>query len=89
MTATFVPPGKQTFVDINGKPLAGGTIAMCVPATLTPKNSWQDAGQTILNTNPIVLDSRGQAIIFGTGSYRQILSDSNGNLIWDEVTGAV
>jgi len=89
MTATFVPPAKQTFVDINGEPLVGGTIGMYVPGTLTPKDTWQDAGQTVLNANPIVLDSRGQAMIFGTGQYRQILKDISGNLIWDEVTGAV
>lgn len=89
MAATFVPSAKQTFVDINGAPLAAGTIGMYVPTTLTPKDSWQDAGQSVLNTNPIVLDSRGQAMIYGTGSYRQILKDSSGNLIWDQETAAV
>lgn len=56
---------------------------MYVPLTLTPQNTWKDAGQTILNTDPIVLDSRGQAIIYGTGAYRQIVKDSLGNLIYD------
>lgn len=51
--------------------------------TLTPKDTWQDAEQLILNTNPIILDSRGTATIYGTGSYRQIVSDVDGNLIWD------
>jgi hypothetical protein len=60
---------------------------MYVPGTLTPANTWQDSGQTTLNTNPIILDSRGQAIIYGIGSYRQILSDSLGNIVWDgEIT---
>lgn len=57
---------------------------MYLPATLTPKNTWQDSAQTILNTNPIVLDSRGEAIIYGTGDYRQIVKDVDGNLIWDQ-----
>lgn len=83
MPASLVPPFKQTFVDINGKPLVGGTVGMYVPATLTPANTWQDSAQTILNTNPITLDSRGQAIIYGVGSYRQILTDSLGNVVWD------
>lgn len=61
----------------------GGTVAMYVPLTLTPKDTWEDAAQAILNSNPIVLDSRGQAVIYGTGSYRQIVSDSLGNLIYD------
>lgn len=84
MSAIILPNGKQQFIDINGKPLVGGTVGMYIPNTLIPKNTWQDADQTILNTNPIILDERGQALIYGSGSYRQILSDSRGNLIWDE-----
>lgn len=66
----------------------GGFVNMYVPLTLTPKNTWQDSGQTILNANPIVLDSRGQAVIYGTGNYRQIVTDSLGNTIWDEEIAA-
>lgn len=83
MPASLVPNGKQQFIDINGAPLVGGTVGMFVPNTLTPATTWEDSGQTIPNANPIVLDSRGQCIIYGTGSYRQILSDVDGNLIWD------
>ncbi len=74
-----------TATAINGS-LAGGTVAMYVPNTTTPKQTWQDAAQTILNTNPVTLDANGCALIYGTGSYRQILSDSLGNLVWDAVT---
>ena len=56
---------------------------MCVPLTLTPKNTWQDSDMLVLNTNPIVLDSRGQATIYGVGSYRQIVKDEAGNTIYD------
>lgn len=44
---------------------------------------------TILNTNPVVLDSRGEASIWGTGDYRQVVRDADGNLIWDRVTSDV
>lgn len=88
MAAALLPNGKQQFIDINGKPLVGGTVGMYIPGTLIPKNTWQDALQTILNTNPIVLDSRGQALIYGSGAYRQIVKDADGNLIWDELTAA-
>lgn len=83
MPASLVPNGKQQFIDINGAPLVGGTVGMYVPLTLTPQDTWQDAGQTILNTNPIVLDSRGQCIIYGSGAYRQIVKDEAENLIFD------
>ena len=84
MTAVALPNGKQQFIDINGKPLVAGTVGMYLPATLIFKNTWQNAEQTVLNTNPIVLDSRGQALIYGAGTYRQIVKDAAGNLIWDQ-----
>ena len=83
MPASLVPNGKQQFIDINGNPLVAGTVEMYVPLTLVPKNTWEDSDMMVLNTNPIVLDSRGQAVIYGVGAYRQILKDEDGNLIWD------
>jgi microcystin-dependent protein len=85
-SATLLPNGKQTFVDANGKPLAGGTVTLYVPGTTTLKNSYRDAGQATLNTNPIVLDAAGRAVIYGAGTYRQVVKDQAGNLIWDQIT---
>ena len=88
MTSTLLSNGKQQFIDINGAPLVAGTVAFYVQGTLTPKDTYQDSGQTITNTNPVVLDSRGQAIIWGNGVYRQIVKDSLGNVIWDQLTAS-
>lgn len=85
-SATLLPPGKVTFTDANGKPLSGGTVAFYLPNTTTPKQTWQDAGQTVLNTNPVRLDSAGRATVYGSGAYRQIVKDAAGNLIWDQLT---
>lgn len=57
-----------------------------IPNTTSPKSTYQDAAQTILNTNPVVLDGAGRAIIFGSGAYRQQLYDVNMNLVWDKLT---
>lgn len=73
MGATLLPPGKQTFTNSNGTPLAAGRVGFYVPGTLTPKTTWQDANRSVANTNPVVLDSAGRAIIYGTGCYRQIV----------------
>lgn len=86
MTAALLPNGKQQFEDINGDPLVGGLVYFYIPNSLVPKNTWHDQAQSILNTNPVVLDSRGQAIIYGSGGYRQILKDATGNTIWDQLT---
>lgn len=85
MTASLLPNGVLQFVDINGAPLVGGTVTFYIPTTTTPKDTWQDAGQSILNENPLPLDERGQCVVWGTGSYRQIIKDIDGNLIWDKV----
>jgi len=86
MAATILPNAKSQFIDSNGKPLAGGSVYFYIPNTSTFKNTWQDPAQTILNTNPIVLDANGQALIWGAGTYRQVVYDQFNNLIWDQIT---
>ncbi len=79
---------KQTFWDANGNPLAGGSVGIYQPGTMTPVNTYEDQALTILNANPITLDASGRALIWGPSntSYRQIVQDSSGNTIWDQVT---
>ncbi len=67
---TILPPGITCFQTATG-PVSSGSVYMLVPSTTTPKNTWQDSAQAILNGNPIQLDANGCAIIYGTGSYRQ------------------
>jgi hypothetical protein len=83
--AQLLPPGEQQFSDGDGVPYDGGLVYMYVPATTTFKDTWQDRDETILNPNPVVLDSAGRAIIFGQGQYRQILKDQFGVQIWDQL----
>lgn len=83
--SSLLPNGKQHFDDNNGRPLVGGRVYYYIPNTSTPKNTWQDEAQTILNTNPIVLDARGECTAWGYGAYRQVVRDSLGNLIWDRL----
>jgi hypothetical protein len=66
--------------------LAGGSVGMFIPNTNTLKQTWQNSTQTILNQNPVVLDQNGCATIYGTGSYRQVLKDALGNVVWDKLT---
>lgn len=91
--ATPVPPAVPQFSDANGNPLASGTVGFYQPGTLSPKTVWQDSGQTTPYSNPITLNAAGEPSttngpngIWGTGTYRQIVLDSNGNPIWDALT---
>lgn len=84
--ALTLPNGKSQFLDAAGNPLAAGYVYHYIPATSTPKNTYQDTAGTIVNSNPVVLDAAGMAVIFGDGSYRQVVTDSVGNQIWDQNT---
>ena len=86
MAKLTLPNGKSQFSDANGKPYSGGKVYHYIPSTSTPKDTWQDQAGLILNTNPVVLDTLGEATIFADGVYRQVLTDSLGNQIWDQVT---
>lgn len=94
---TLLAPGEQTFFDNNGLPLSAGCIGFYVPGTLTAKATYQNSAQTIANSNPVQLDAAGRAIIYGTGTYRQIVRASNGTItpcspagvqIWDQITAS-
>jgi hypothetical protein len=82
---TLLPPGKQCWADING-PLAAGTVDTYIPSTTTRKTTWQDSGQIATNANPIILDGDGCAIIYGTGSYRTVVTRANTSVFFDGVT---
>ena len=88
-TASLIPNGQQQFADANGVPYAGGSVCFYVPGTTTPSLTYQDPGLTVPNTSPCVtLNSAGRAIIWGSGEYRQILYNSSGTLIWDQLVTA-
>lgn len=87
----------QYFADDNGLPLSSACVYFYIPGTTTPKATYQNAAQTVANTNPVQLDAAGRAIIYGTGVYRQIVRASNGTItpcspagvqIWDQLTAS-
>lgn len=85
---SILPQPEQTWLDNNGLPLAGGKIYTYIPSSTTPKATWQDANQVVLNGNPVVADSSGRTIIYGSGTYRIIVQDSLGNQIYDQESAA-
>lgn len=87
--ANLVQNGEQTFLDINGDPLSGGKVYFYVPNTGTPANTWSDPGLTTVNTNPVILDQAGRAVIWGNIQYREVVQDQFGNTQWDRVTSGL
>lgn len=87
-TAAILPEGKTQFLDNNGNPLSSGKVDFYIPSTTTRKTTWQDAAKTIANANPVVLDAGGRAIIYGDGTYRQVVKTSTNTTIYDVVTAS-
>lgn len=82
MAAFILANGRQSYADTDGLPLVGGKLYTFSAGTSTPKTTWADADQVAANTNPIILDSRGEAAVFWLGSYKVVLKDADDNLIW-------
>lgn len=73
-----------------GTALNGGLLYTYSPGTTTAKASYKDSAKASANTNPVVLDSNGEATVYLDGYYKIVLKDSAGVTVWtlDNVSGA-
>jgi hypothetical protein len=88
-SAALSPAPKLQFFDSNGNPLTGGKVYTYAAGTTTPLSTYVDAGGVTVNTNPIILDVRGEASIWLDGAaYKFVLRNANDTLIWtvDNIT---
>lgn len=82
-TATLSPSPKLQFFDANGNPLVGGKLYSYAAGTTTPLATYADYNGSTTNSNPVILDSRGEANVWLSSSYYKLkLTDSNGVEIW-------
>ncbi len=82
-TTELTPVLKQRFFDANGVPLAGGLLYTYAATTVNPLATYTDQTGNTANANPVVLDSAGYANVWmGASSYKFVLNDSLGNLIF-------
>lgn len=90
-TTSLSPTPKLQFFDLNGAPLSGGLLYTYAAGTTTPLATYTDSTGNIANTNPIILDSRGEANVWLEGAiYKFALYTSVGVLIWtvDNINGS-
>lgn len=90
-TTSLAPTPKLQFFDANGAPLVGGLLYTYEAGSTTPLTSYTDSTGVSANTNPIVLDSRGEANVWlGADIYKFALYTSVGVLIWtvDNINGS-
>ena len=82
MTA-LTPTAKMQFFKANGEPLVGGKLYTYTAGTTTPQPTYTDSAGGTANTNPVILDSRGEADIWlGGATYKFKLADANDVEIW-------
>jgi hypothetical protein len=81
--AVLTPSPKTAFVDAAGEPLVGGQLYTYIAGTTTLQATYTDSTATTANTNPIILDSRGEANVWLSGAiYKFVLKDADDALIW-------
>ena len=91
MTTTLTPNPVMQFFDANGNPLVGGKLFTYAAGTTTPQATFTDYGGGTANTNPVIMNSRGEAAIWcGANRYYMVLKDADDVEIWtaDNVNGA-
>jgi hypothetical protein len=93
MTAILAPPLRFRGVDNNGLALVAGLLNSYIAGTSTPQATYVDSTQTTQNTNPIILDARGECDLWldPTKVYKFTLTDQFGNPFGttDQVQGSL
>lgn len=77
----FAPPPKFRAVNSDGLALVGGKVYSYLAGTSTPRDTYVAVGGSA-NTNPVILDARGECDLVLDGNYKLTLTDENDALIW-------
>jgi hypothetical protein len=81
--AVLTPSPKMQFESAAGVPLSGGKVYTYTAGTTTPLATFTDYTGATPNSNPIILNSRGEASIWlGAATYKFKLTDANDVEIW-------
>jgi hypothetical protein len=82
--ATLTASPRMAFFDNNGDPLVGGRLYTYLSGTTTPTFTKTTAVGDVNNTNPVILDARGEASIWLDEAvvYRFVLKTSTDVELW-------
>lgn len=89
--AILSPLPKMQFFSTAGAPLVGGKLHSYAAGTTTPLATYTDQAGATANTNPIILDSRGEANVWlASAAYKLKLTTADDVEIWtvDNVSSA-
>ncbi|KKM97246.1 hypothetical protein LCGC14_1170090 [marine sediment metagenome] len=65
-------------IDGNGRPLRGAQLFTYEEGTTTDKPTYSDNARTVEHTNPVIMDSNGEATIYLLGAYKMNLKTRSG-----------
>lgn len=84
MPRQFVNPAPVLHDILGIDPAFNGSLTFYEIGTTTPKDTWSDYDQNILNENPVPLDSaaRSNTQIWGEGEYTIVLRNADGETVW-------
>jgi hypothetical protein len=86
MTINISPDPRLQFFGNDGKPLVGGKLYTYAAGTTTLLATYTDYTGSTANTNPVILNSRGEASVWlgNVTRYKFVLKDSNDVEIWTQ-----
>lgn len=72
-----------------GVALSGGKLYTYEPGTTTPKATYTTYDLSVANTNPVILDANGEAVVYTEGTYKLVLKDASDVVQWtmDNIRG--
>lgn len=91
-SVSISPQPKLQFFNAAGDPLSGGKLYSYDGGTTTPRATYTDSTGSIANTNPVILNTRGEASVWlDSGLYKLELRTANDELVWtvDNVSSVV
>ena len=85
MVASISPDPRLQFFANDGSPLVGGKLYTYAAGTTTPLATYTTITGLVANTNPIILDSRGEASVwFSAAKYKFVLKTAADVEIWTQ-----
>lgn len=78
MSVSLMPEPRQRYYNNDGTVAAGCLLHTYAAGTSTPKATYTDSAGLVPHDNPIVLDAKGEAVIYWTGNYKVDLKTAAG-----------
>lgn len=88
-TANIMVNPEFIALDNNGVPVASAKLCTYAAGTTSPMATYTDSGGGTPASNPLIMDSAGRALIYGSGNYKFVLQQpgdgscpGTGAVIW-------